>query len=136
MTWRPAGDLRASVRSAEIVTVLSPSQPVRVNARAGLTLVLGRGAAASVPAEFALAQNYPNPFNPTTTLGYTVAAPTHVSLAIVSVLGETVATLVDGEVAPGTYQATWDASGVPSGVYYCRMLAGSFSAVRSMLLMK
>jgi subtilisin family serine protease len=134
--WRPAGDLRASLRTGATETRLAPSQPVTVNAQAGLTLVLGRGKASAVPEAFALSQNYPNPFNPATAIGYTIAAPTHVTITVVSVLGETVATLVDGEAAPGTYQAVWDATGVPSGVYYCRMLAGPFSGVRSMLLMK
>ncbi len=96
-----------------------------------------------VPAEFRLEQNYPNPFNPTTTIQYTVggvrgqgSGVSNVRLLIYDVLGREVATLVSGRQAPGTYEVKIDGSRLASGVYFYRLIAGSFTAVQKMILMK
>ena len=75
----------------------------------------------SEPRKFFLEQNYPNPFNPVTTIRYSIPQAGTVSLRIYDVLGRKVATLVDQEVAEGTYEARWDASGIASGIYFARL---------------
>ncbi|MGE5314703.1 MAG: M28 family peptidase [Acidobacteriota bacterium] len=69
------------------------------------------------PSAFALTQNYPNPFNPSTMLRFTVARRAQIDLTVVDVLGRLVAHLVSREMEPGTYEAEWNASDLPSGVY-------------------
>jgi hypothetical protein len=90
----------------------------------------------SLPKVFALYQNYPNPFNPSTTFRYDVPSPVHVTLKVYNVLGQEVATLVNEVKPAGRYQARWNAAGRASGVYYYRMEAGDFVAVRTVLLVK
>jgi hypothetical protein len=89
-----------------------------------------------VAAGFRLSQNYPNPFNPATKIDYTVPSGGLVSIRVYNVLGEEVGTVVNGQLQPGTYQATFDAAGLPSGVYYYTMKAGSFSETKTMTLVK
>ena len=94
-----------------------------------------------VPREFALRQNYPNPFNPVTNLQYEIPMQSHVSISVYSILGEHVYTLLDGETPPGYHEVRWDGTDlngrpVPSGIYFCRMLAGSYSQTRKMLLLR
>jgi hypothetical protein len=89
-----------------------------------------------LPKEFALAQNYPNPFNPSTTIRYGLPRASHVSLCVYDILGREVAVLVDDQEEPGFHTATWDAKGMASGVYYYRIVAGEFHAVKSMVLMR
>lgn len=89
-----------------------------------------------VPDSYSLGQNYPNPFNPSTAITYQLAAAGKVTLKVYDLLGRNVATVVDGAQEPGTYTIQFDASGLASGVYYYRIEAGNFSAVRTMLLLK
>jgi hypothetical protein len=84
----------------------------------------------------ALVQNYPNPFNPLTRIDYTVAAAAHIALKVFDVTGREVATLVDGQIEPGRYQATFDGSRYASGMYIVRLAAGGKTEIRKMLLMK
>jgi hypothetical protein len=88
------------------------------------------------PATYQLYQNYPNPFNPATEIAYELGAAGRVTLTVYDVLGREVATLVDGHQDVGQKTVTWNASGLASGVYVCRLQAGSFSAVRKLVLMK
>ena len=88
------------------------------------------------PEDFIIAQNYPNPFNPTTTLEYSLSHAGHVTLKVYNVLGEEVAALVDGEQAAGAFTTTWDASDLPSGVYFYRLTAGEYVQTRKMVLMR
>jgi hypothetical protein len=87
-------------------------------------------------AGFVLHQNVPNPFNPRTTIHYTLPRAAHVRLAVYDVRGREVAVLVDGYRPAGTHDAAWNASGVPSGIYFCRITAGTFSATRKMCLLR
>lgn len=89
-----------------------------------------------VPLEFLLYQNYPNPFNPVTQISYALPEPSHVVLKVFDVLGREVATLVDGYKEAGYYEATWDATNVPSGVYFYKLTAGSYTRVKKMILMR
>jgi chitinase len=99
--------------------------------------------ALAVPSEFQLKQNYPNPFNPSTTIGYTIASTGHeamgtrrVKLAVYDMLGREVATLVDDQKSPGTYQVSFDGTGLSSGVYVYRLAANGTVATRTMTLLK
>lgn len=78
----------------------------------------------TIPKEFSLEQNYPNPFNPTTNFELRIAKLGLVELKIFDILGREVATLVNAEMKPGTYNITFDASNLASGVYFYRMMAG------------
>jgi N-acetylneuraminic acid mutarotase len=89
-----------------------------------------------VPQEFALAQNYPNPFNPGTTIEFALPHAGFVTLKVYNVLGEEVATLAAGDHPAGTFEATWDANGLPSGVYFYQLNAGEHVQMRKALLMK
>jgi hypothetical protein len=92
--------------------------------------------ATAVPREFALHAPYPNPFNPTTVIRYDVKATGLVTLRVFDLLGREVGTLVNGEISAGTHTMTWDATGLPSGIYLCRMEAERFSQTRKLLLLK
>ena len=91
-----------------------------------------------VPAGFGLDQNYPNPFNAATEIGFRVkdSGLRGVKLAVYDVLGREVATVVDEPLAPGVYRVPFDASGLASGVYVCRLTAGRNAQARRMLLLK
>ncbi len=91
--------------------------------------------------EFELAQNYPNPFNPTTTIAFSIAATSDVTMNIYDVRGMRVATLLRGRRDAGVHRIPWDgtdANGtrVASGVYFYRLTAGTFTATRKMVLLK
>lgn len=88
------------------------------------------------PADFALEQNYPNPFNPTTNIAYAVPANGRVTLKIYNSIGQEVATLVNGEVPAGRYVTTWDAKGLASGMYICRLLTEGTVLTQKMTLLK
>jgi glucose/arabinose dehydrogenase len=90
----------------------------------------------SVPVAFGLDQNYPNPFNPSTEIAYRVAESGPVRVSVHDLLGREIAVLVDEAKAPGTHEVTFEASGLPSGVYLCRLSAGGRSEARRMLLVK
>jgi len=89
-----------------------------------------------IPSTFALYQNYPNPFNPATTISYDLPVRAKVKLVIYNLLGQEVATLVNGEQEPGRYNVRFDASGLPSGIYFYRLEAGKFVDVKKMILVK
>jgi hypothetical protein len=89
-----------------------------------------------IPQEYSLQQNYPNPFNPTTNVTFQVAKKGFVSVKIYDVLGKEVATLVNEVKHAGTYGATWNAAGFGSGIYFCKMQAGSFMETKKLILMK
>jgi photosystem II stability/assembly factor-like uncharacterized protein len=95
------------------------------------------------PMIFALEQNYPNPFNPTTTIRFSVESasgttgePGRVTLKVYDVLGREVATLVNEHLQQGSYEVTFSADGLPSGVYLYRLKAGEFTQTRRMLLLR
>lgn len=91
---------------------------------------------APLPEHYALEQNYPNPFNPHTAIRYTLPAPSQVKLVIYNLLGKEVTRLVDAHQPAGYYTVDFDASNLPSGVYFYRLEAGHFQQTRKFLLLK
>jgi hypothetical protein len=88
------------------------------------------------PASYALYQNYPNPFNPSTVIRYQLPADDHVSVRVFDMMGREVAVLVEGRQKAGSYEVRFDAQGLASGVYFCRLRAGAFVRARMMLLVR
>jgi hypothetical protein len=91
---------------------------------------------ASVPSAYSLVQNYPNPFNPTTTIRYQLPTASFVHLALFNILGEEVRTLVSEREEAGYKSVSFDGSTFPSGVYFYRINAGTFTAVKRMVLVR
>ncbi len=85
---------------------------------------------------FELMQNYPNPFNPITTIRYSIYNNSYVNIKIFDYLGREVSTLVNEEKKPGNYSISFNAGGLSSGLYFCRMLAGNFEETKKLLLIK
>jgi hypothetical protein len=88
-----------------------------------------------------LSQNYPNPFNPTTRITFWISVPEHVSLRIYDASGRLMQVLMDEERQTGRYEASWggrdgEGKAVTSGIYFCRLDAGSFTQTRKMVLLK
>jgi hypothetical protein len=100
-----------------------------------ITSVPGRHTS-RLPGRHQLQQNYPNPFNPSTTMEFALPHAGYVTLKVFNVLGEEVANLIKGDHAAGTFKATWDASNMPSGVYFYRLNAGEYVQTRKAILMK
>jgi hypothetical protein len=92
--------------------------------------------ATAIPHTLALFQNFPNPFNPSTTIDYALPRASFVSMKIYDMLGQEVATLVGEEMPAGRHRATFDASGLPSGTYLCRVQAAGMSATTRLLLLR
>jgi choice-of-anchor B domain-containing protein len=90
----------------------------------------------ALPSSLTLHQNYPNPFNPGTVIRYSVPLAGHVTLTILNVLGEEVATLADEVHTAGEYEVRFDGTSLPSGVYICRLAGGRMAESRKMLLLK
>jgi len=90
----------------------------------------------STPGGFRLDQNYPNPFNPSTSISFSLPQSGFVSLKVFSMLGQEVTTLVSKDLTAGAHQTTWDATGFPSGVYFYRLQAGSFTKTRKLVLLR
>jgi hypothetical protein len=90
----------------------------------------------SIPSEFNLSQNYPNPFNPVTLIKYQVPEASLVSIKVYDIIGREVAVLVNEEKSPGNYQVSFSSENLASGVYFYKMVAGDFSSVKKMNLLK
>ncbi len=85
---------------------------------------------------FNLSQNYPNPFNPSTIIKYSIVKKGEVKLTIYDILGREVSVLVNEVKDPGYYEVNFNASNLASGVYFYRLVAGSFVSTHKMLLLK
>jgi len=88
------------------------------------------------PSNFALSQNFPNPFNPTTTIRYDVPKTGFVKISVYDILGKEIKTLVSEEKNPVSYDVSFKANGLASGIYYYTILTGDFTQSRKMILMK
>ena len=89
-----------------------------------------------IPSGFNLSQNYPNPFNPTTKIKFAIPEEGSVSIKIYNALGNEVKTIVNEQMKSGSYEVTFDASQLPSGIYFYKLQANSFAATKKMVLLK
>lgn len=89
-----------------------------------------------LPSSFSLSQNYPNPFNPSTNIKFNVEKLSNVRIVVYDVMGREVQTLVNEMLLPGTYESSFNASRLTSGVYFYKINADGFSDVRKMMLIK
>jgi hypothetical protein len=89
-----------------------------------------------IPTEFALNQNYPNPFNPETTIEFALPSVSNVKLAVYNVKGQEIAVLSEGYYSAGYYNAVWNADEFSSGIYFIRLVADDYSAIKKCLLLK
>jgi hypothetical protein len=88
------------------------------------------------PGDFCLVQNYPNPFNDETVLPFDIKENGNVKLVVYNILGKPVSTIAEGPYQPGSYKVRFDGAGLPSGIYFYRLRAGGFTAVKKMVLME
>jgi hypothetical protein len=88
------------------------------------------------PIEFELSQNYPNPFNPVTSIQYAISSKQFVTLKVYDILGNEIATLVNEEKPAGKYEVEFSANGLPSGIYFCKLVAGEHNQTRKIILLK
>jgi len=103
------------------------------NFTAGATGVDDQGVTVN---SYDLQQNYPNPFNPSTSISYSISENSKVQLRVYDVLGNEVATLVNEEKSAGSYNITFNASNLASGLYLYKLTAGNFTSTKKMMLLK
>jgi hypothetical protein len=99
--------------------------PTGINNVSGLT-----------PEKYSLSQNYPNPFNPSTTIKFDLAKNGFVSIKIFDVLGREIKSLVNDNLNKGSYEVSFNAGDISSGVYFYKMESGDFSQIKRMMLLK
>jgi hypothetical protein len=86
--------------------------------------------------DYSLSNNFPNPFNPSTKIKYSIPQTSEVVIKIFDILGNEITTLVNEEKPIGNYELSWDATNLPSGIYFCRMTADKYSSTKKMILLK
>ncbi len=91
---------------------------------------------AEIPSDYSLLQNYPNPFNPVTNIKFSIPEAGNVKLVVYNALGMETAVLINSKYSAGTYNADFDASGLPSGVYFYKLSAGNYQNIKKMILVK
>jgi hypothetical protein len=100
-----------------------------------------------IPIDYALFQNYPNPFNPITKIKFEIPAGQRytigfqnkaivVQLKVFDITGREITTLVNEQLTPGTYEATFDGSNFSSGIYFYRLKTEDFAETKRMVLLK
>jgi len=95
-----------------------------------------------IPQEFFLSQNYPNPFNPVTQIKFSIPAwkgsgtDRLVKISVYDMLGREAAIIVNEQLTAGIYEVDWDATVLPSGVYFYKLQAGDYSETKKMMLVK
>ena len=89
-----------------------------------------------IPDRFNLEQNYPNPFNPGTSIQFSLPQTSYVTLEVFNTLGERVGVLASEELTAGTYNYSWDAAGLTSGIYFYKLQAGNFIETKKMVLLR
>jgi flagellar hook assembly protein FlgD len=92
-----------------------------------------------IPKEYHLEQNYPNPFNPVTKIKFGIPvskSPVHVRFIIYDITGRRIAKLIDDTLSPGEHEVMWNASDVPSGIYFYKIETDNFVDSKKMMLIK
>lgn len=144
-TQRNEGLVNTSVNSLTIIgsTIFAATNGDGIWKRP-LTEIVGiKNISTEIPSTFSLEQNYPNPFNPETKIRFSIplchscgGRNPYATLKVFDILGKEVATLVNQDLQPGTYETTFDASNLTSGIYYYKLTAGNYSATKKMILIK
>ena len=93
-------------------------------------------ATTATPDAFGLSAAYPNPFNPTTSVAMSLPNDSYVSVTVYNLMGQNIATIADGYMTANVYDFSWDASSVPSGMYFIRAEAGSNVEIQKVMLLK
>ena len=128
-------DLPDSVRNGAVIQDTFRVDYVRVYQKKSSTLV--KNITQKNVENYALEQNYPNPFNPVTTIPYSIPADNFVTLKVYDIMGQEVSTLVNEQKKAGAYTVSFNATNLPSGVYYYKLVSGSsFSKTNKMLLLR
>jgi len=97
------------------------------------------GSTIVIPTEFVLHPAYPNPFNPVTTINFGIPAVESLrvtTLHIYNIKGQLIKSLINGNIEVGMHTIKWDATGVPSGIYFIKMMSGGFIETQKVILMK
>ena len=147
----PAGSLKIVVNrlgftsDSTTVNVTSASNTDSINFYLNRVYVGVKKIGENLPSEYKLYQNYPNPFNPATIIRYSIPNDgfrtgafrnDKTVLKVYDILGKEVVTLVNEEQKPGVYEVMFDASGLPSGIYFYRFETQSYKETKKMVLMK
>ena len=127
------------VNNAAVVASNSETGPDTIGLQMNAVLTAmevgnGQGSAA-----YSLGQNFPNPFNPSTTIGYALPDQVYVTLTVFNALGQRVADLINSRVDAGYHEVQFSAShftGLPSGLYFYRLVAGNFAQTKLFLLLR
>ena len=90
----------------------------------------------TAPEKYELLQNYPNPFNASTTIAYHLPRRSHVRLAVYNILGQQIETIVNGVQRAGAHTVIWDTSHLASGIYFYKLQADNFTAIKKCGLIK
>ena len=89
-----------------------------------------------IPSEFNLNQNYPNPFNPATIIRFSIPEESFVRIKVFNTLGEEITTLINENIVAGNYEVEFDASKLPSGIYFYKLQSETFIEAKKMVFMK
>ena len=116
-------------RGFQVLSLILPLLLIAVPALSG-------DAPRPLPHEFDLSQNFPNPFNPSTVIRYAIPVKSHVLLTVHNLLGQLVATVVNGDEDAGFHEVRFEAPGLASGVYLYRIEAGKFVQTRKLTLIR
>jgi hypothetical protein len=100
------------------------------------TITSGEVLAGNIPLTFSLRQNYPNPFNPSTKIKYAIPHLSNVTIKVFDILGNEIENLVNEEKQSGTYEVEWNATGLPSGVYFYQLKSRDYIETKKLVLVK
>jgi Secretion system C-terminal sorting domain len=89
-----------------------------------------------LPDQIELFQNYPNPFNPTTTIRYVIPKESFVTIKVYNLLGKEIATLVNDKKSAGSYSVDFNTNNFASGIYFYKLLSGTYTATKKMVILK
>ena len=118
---------KVSVPSDSVMQIVSGGAPYKIRVDPAIS---------EKPTEYSLLQNYPNPFNPTTTISYSVSKDGLVTLKVFDILGREVAELVDEAKEAGNYSVAFNASELPSGIYFYTLTSENFMTTKKLILLK
>jgi len=127
---QPAAEYEIVVYVTDNIDTVETSALITVNNVTALS------AGNMIPDKYTLSQSYPNPFNPTTTIKYGLPEESDVRISVYDISGNLIETLISEHQSAGYHTTTWNASNMPTGVYFYKIRAGSFSAVKKCILLK